>query len=100
MRLMLAMTAWLVLGWTSDVDALVTNISCLITSTAIRAGTVTNTLSSPAPVLAFQNTDTSNPVWVCEAVTCTTATGFKLAPASTNGINSVTYGLHEYAGPL
>ena len=72
------------------VSAATTQVSCLTSSTTVRAA------QRPSKPLAFQNLDTSNPVYVCNAATCTATTGIKIAPATTTGINGFSTADNEW----
>lgn len=74
-----------------------TQISCLVTTTTIAAR------DSTRFSFLIENTDTSNPVWICFAGTgtCTITTGHQLDPGTTNGKNSISNSFpYESVGPI
>ena len=75
----------LIFGMASGSYAAVTQVSCLVTTTTIDARDAFRVLA------AMQSEDTTNPVWICPAATCTVTTGWQLAPGTANSFNSVSW---------
>ena len=59
-------------------------VTCATSTTSIVASAGSRAL------VAFQSTDTTNPVWICHSATCTTTTGWELRPGTANAFNSLT----------
>ena len=69
-------------------------VSCATSTTSISTG------NAKRITAVIQSEDTSNPVWVCPKTSCTTSTGIKLAPGTTNGNNFVAFENSEWIGPI
>ena len=82
-RLILALA--LVFGMGSMAGATVVQVSCLVTTTTIDGYDAFRILA------AMQSEDTTNPVWICPATTCTTSTGWQVPPGTTNALNHAVW---------
>lgn len=70
-------------------------ISCLVTDTAI------DSRDTLRVSFIVQNTDTTNPVFIClGTAACTTTTGIRLDPGTTTSKNALSTNPLEYVGAL